>query len=135
MQPFNHQPVKISPALDVNRLAGYVNRQLERIGAVLRGFSSFTVLGTVVTVNPGMVDLTEINLDANATVTLETDHVRPGAHGWIEFTQDAVGGRAVAFVGNANAAAVSATANKKTLIFCLFNGASWVLSVVASAYA
>lgn len=92
--------------------------------------------GTVpaaVTVKPYLADLTTLTLAGDTTVTLGVD-TRAGAEGLIEVAQDATGGWAITWVNALTTPTIAATASKRTLVGCTYNGTGWILRTLASGY-
>lgn len=81
-----------------------------------------------------VTDLTTLTLTGNAALTLDTEGVMSGDTGFLEVTQDAIGGRVPTWPGALAAVAPAAAAAARTMYFCVFNGTAWVLSVHASNY-
>lgn len=118
-----------------HRYMGKHSAALRRLSQCLTGPTSVVLgaLGATNTVKFVLGDLITGTLDTNTTLTLDIE-TRAGAEGLLELTQDATGGRTVAWVNALTTPAISATANKKTLIGATYNGTGWVLRTLASGY-
>lgn len=137
-QTYNYAPIVadkdvIRTPLDV---VAHVNRQLLRISSVFGGPQALDrkLVPTAITLNPAVVDLTQLTLTGNATLTLELGKTRPGHVGEIEITQDATGGWTPSFVNVLNTPTISSTANKRTLLLASRVADGWILTTLASGY-
>lgn len=135
---FNFQSMRadtqtVRTPLDVLTL---VNKQFARLASVLSGPQMLDrgLVPTAITINPGVVDLTTLELTGNATLTLDLDKTRTASEGKIEITQDATGGRTVTFVNALNTPTISTTATKRTLLLAVRVSGGWVLTTLASGY-
>jgi len=127
-------------AKDPAKLIAWLNVHFLRLSNVLKGpnlISEGEATATK-TLKLWLADLTKLTLAGNTAITLHKADTRAGAWATLELTQDATGGRIPTWVnatGTGGAVtAPTATANKKTLYFCVYNGTNWVLSVLASNY-
>lgn len=121
----------------IDTIVKHINRQLVLVGRSLRGAVTYDAgeSGIAKTVNPTIADITALELTDNVTLTLSLTDLRKGMSGSIEFTQDATGSRVVTFVNLLNAApAITATANKRTLVLFTHVGDGWVATLLASNY-
>lgn len=112
---------------------------VRRLADALRGPVALTVgnSGTAITLRLPLAHLTKVTLSANTTITLSTE-AQAGDEARLELTQDATGGRTVAWVNatgdNGVVPSPTATAAKRTLYGLTYNGTSWVARILASNY-
>lgn len=100
-------------------LAEYVYRQMKLIAQAVQGAVDVSAgnSGTAISIDVGVADQTTLMLTGNTTVTLVTTNRKRAQEGDIEFTQDAVGGRTVAFVNLVGSVpAIAAGIGKRTLV-------------------
>lgn len=126
-----------TPWRDLPTFGAWLTRQFRVLAAATKGPTCRSVLSpgaTAATVYPGQFDLTPITLTANASITLDVASSRAGKLAYLELTQDASGGHTVTWTGALTSPSISTTANKRTLLEAVHNGAGWVLATLASGY-
>lgn len=101
---------------------------IKKLEEILTGPTTAT-LGAVsgdVTIDPGAADLTTLTLAGNVTLTCRAGVT--GAVGYLEFRQDATGGRTVTLSGAAAPGwTMTATANRSDLLGFVYVGGQWVM--------
>lgn len=118
------------------QLLPWLNAQFARLAQSLRGYVQREI-GEVTgakLVSLHVADLTALTLTGDATLTLGVTDVRRGTRAQIEVTQDATGGRTLAFVNALTAPTIASGAGERTLIDATYTGDGWVLAVLASGY-
>lgn len=140
----SHQPNFNHTALDASdprtqstqSLLPWFNERFQKIAGVLRGPNDNDVglIAASRIIRPQLADLTTITLGANLTLTLDISDSRTAAYGFIQLLQDGTGARTVTWVNALTNPAISATANKRTMLLVINVGKAWVLSVLASGY-
>jgi hypothetical protein len=137
---FNYRDLLIAELRNPEQFLTWLNTQFKELKLALPGPRGVQKTGAAaITIDLGDVDLVQLTLTANTAITLKgVNSVRAGARSHLEVIQDATGGRVPSWVGATSTGgaipAPATGANKRTLYSALYNGATWVLTVLASNY-
>jgi len=114
----------------------FLDKLIDAIRKALPGplLQAFGTLAANREIDLSVADLTTLTLGANLTLTLAT--AKTGTSAFLELAQDGVGARTVTLSGSSGLAAwtMTATANKKDMLFLVRTTTTWVGTIHAQNY-